>query len=856
MNKNPLLHIFFILTFVSLTKAQDFNLYTPSNEMYLFSAYDEGANAFRYNPAVLGLRHKLNFTLNAFIENRKGKIKVSEGDFLLNLGNFGFGYRNSSVRLLANALYPTIAEPRSFANVLHTFNFAFGAGSKTITAGLLFQHSVTKSDSYLNQFQYGLESKSKISIAILYRPFSFISTAFVYKSGEAVIIDTETANKYTIGAAIRPLNNDMLTLMADFSFIPYNNSKFFGDNIIKAGFDIKPYKGIHINGNYTQINSLINYNSKTYNSINIGIGFEFPNAFIRYNNNFSRNNRDGYYSNDYPWRSNGSHISLSFNLERRESIISPPKHILEISLSGSLQDYNTSDILFGILGDGKRSIHEVIADIDYAAKDESVSGLLLKIYPLATGRFEITANMEELGAALERFKKSGKKITAYLPENTQAAEYYIASFANNIVMPEEAIFYYGLSIDVTNYKQFLQKYGIELQTFYAGKYKLTFQGLLDSTTEEGKEVINRMLDIIYDKMLKRITDTRKISLDDYMRTKLSQPISGREAKRLGLIDINGWFQDAKDIAEKNSNTSSFTQSLNRSEWDYTWSEPDQIAIIGVYGSITEGESEAPPIINIPIPFLSGGRSTGSETVVSQLEDAFSNPRVKAVILRIESGGGSALASAEINAAIIRLKKKYNKPFIVSMGGAAASGGYYISVNGDKIFASETTVTGSIGVFGAIPNLDSLLEQQKIKVETFKRGEYSDIISITKKLNKDEIDIIQGLIDFYYEKFVGEIVDARKLTKDEVEKIAQGRVWMGTDAYNKKLIDEIGGLYDAVNYAKKKSGIGKRFKLVYYAVPGGNTISQIVSSSVLKYLEYNLLNLTGFGDEEDGLEIKY
>ncbi len=856
MNKNPLLHIFFILTFVSLTKAQDFNLYTPSNEMYLFSAYDEGANAFRYNPAVLGLRHKLNFTLNAFIENRKGKIKVSEGDFLLNLGNFGFGYRNSSVRLLANALYPTIAEPRSFANVLHTFNFAFGAGSKTITAGLLFQHSVTKSDSYLNQFQYGLESKSKISIAILYRPFSFISTAFVYKSGEAVIIDTETANKYTIGAAIRPLNNDMLTLMADFSFIPYNNSKFFGDNIIKAGFDIKPYKGIHINGNYTQINSLINYNSKTYNSINIGIGFEFPNAFIRYNNNFSRNNRDGYYSNDYPWRSNGSHISLSFNLERRESIISPPKHILEISLSGSLQDYNTSDILFGILGDGKRSIHEVIADIDYAAKDESVSGLLLKIYPLATGRFEITANMEELGAALERFKKSGKKITAYLPENTQAAEYYIASFANNIVMPEEAIFYYGLSIDVTNYKQFLQKYGIELQTFYAGKYKLTFQGLLDSTTEEGKEVINRMLDIIYDKMLKRITDTRKISLDDYMRTKLSQPISGREAKRLKLIDINGWFQDAKDIAEKNSGTTSFTQSLNRSEWDYTWSEPDQIAIIGVYGSITEGESEAPPIINIPIPFLSGGRSTGSETVVSQLEDAFSNPRVKAVILRIESGGGSALASAEINAAIIRLKKKYNKPFIVSMGGAAASGGYYISVNGDKIFASETTVTGSIGVFGAIPNLDSLLEQQKIKVETFKRGEYSDIISITKKLNKDEIDIIQGLIDFYYEKFVGEIVDARKLTKDEVEKIAQGRVWMGTDAYNKKLIDEIGGLYDAVNYAKKKSGIGKRFKLVYYAVPGGNTISQIVSSSVLKYLEYNLLNLTGFGDEEDGLEIKY
>jgi protease-4 len=191
-----------------------------------------------------------------------------------------------------------------------------------------------------------------------------------------------------------------------------------------------------------------------------------------------------------------------------------------------------------------------------------------------------------------------------------------------------------------------------------------------------------------------------------------------------------------------------------------------------------------------------------------------------------------------------------------MGGAAASGGYYVSVSADKIFCDELTVTGSIGVFYAKPNLDSLVKGQKIKVENFKRGEFSDISSIYKHIDDKEIEIIQGMIDYYYDNFITAVSEGRNISKEEADKVAQGRVWLGSDAFNKQLVDEIGGLYDAVSYAKKQNKIGKRFKLTYYAVHGGETINQIVTASVLQYFENSIIKLFGFDDEDKGIDIKY
>lgn len=842
MKKSPFFYIFFICAVLSIKiYSQDFNLFNPSNEIYLFSAYDEGANAFRYNPAVLGLGHKINAAVNVFLNNINGVLDINENDFMLNSGNFGISYRLSAYSYQKSIQYP------DNTYFLNTFSLGFGFGNKSISAGILMEwltNEIRRSNNAITQDN----SRFRGGFGILYRPSNFLSTALTIKNKESFNYINPPGFKYTLGAALKPLKNDFINLMADFIVIPYSRKGVFSHHMLKVGFNIQPVKGLYLNANYTRIND---YTISDF--FNIGLTFEMPHTSMRYTNTMykftDRSNSPSSYKNE------GTQISLAFNLEKKPSLVIPKPKILEITLSGTLQDYNTDDVFFGMLGKGKRSVHEVISDIDYAANDKSVSGILFKIYPLNSGRFEINAAIEELGNAIERFKAKGKSVTAYFAQDAGPAEYYLSTFADNIVLPDESVFYYGLSMDVMNFKGFLEKYGIDLQTFYAGKYKLTFQGLLDSTSGEGREVINRVLDIIYDKMLKRVSYSRNLTIDDYLKTKLSQPLTGREAKRLGLVDANGWYQDAKDLAEKESKTKGFVTSYNRNTWDKGWGEPDEIAIIGVYGTITTGESQAPSPIQLPIPFT-GGRSTGSETVVRQLEDAFASPKIKAIILRVDSGGGSALGSSEINAAIIRLKKKYNKPFYVSMGGAAASGGYYVSVSADKIFCDDLTITGSIGVFYAKPNIDSLVRGQKLKVENFKRGEYSDISSIYKSMDEKEIEIIQGLIDYYYDNFISAVSEGRKLTKEEVEKVAQGRVWLGSDAFNKQLVDEIGGLYDAVSYAKKQNKIGNRFKITYYAVPGGETINQIVTSSVLQYFENSIIKLFGFDDEDKGIDIKY
>lgn len=848
---------------------QDFNLFNPSNELYLFSAHDEGAGAFRYNPAVLGLGHRLNLNISALM-HLAGFQGLNELDISLNAGSFGLAFRkyrddihySRTIESINGNVSNYYGISRGYEYNISTYSLGFGVGSKSISAGILME-LLSRDDARSPVDIYSSFPTFRMGLGILFRPSVHTSFSFVYKNDESVDVIYSTTDKFTVGTAIRPLKNDRLTLMADFSVFRYG--KNFSDyNQIKAGAELKIFNGLFFSAGYTRTNS---YYVNEF--LNAGLRFDLPHASLRYNQSFNNSRTKLYYSDMFGpefdiYRNSGgnkfsfigSSFSLSYNMERRKSIVPERRKVIEITLSGSLQDYNTEDVFFGLLGKGKRSIHEVIADIDYAAADPSVKGMLLKIYPISAGRFEITAGIEELTNSIERFKSKGKTVTAYFPQDAGPGEYYIATFANDIILPPEAFFFYGLSIDVMNYHQFLQKYGIDLQVFHAGKYKLTFQGLLDSTSEEGKVVINRMLDIIYEKMLSRIVKGRNLTLDDYLKEKLSQPLTGSDALRLGLVDKLGWYEDAKLISESHTKTANIVRSFNRSVWDDQWSEPPQIAIIGVYASITPGESEAPPPVSLPIPYLSGGRSTGSETVVRQLEDAFANPKVKIIVLRVDSGGGSALGSAEINAAIIRLKKKYKKKLIVSMGGAAASGGYYVSSSADKIFSDDLTVTGSIGVFTARPNLDSLINGQKVKVENFKRGENSDISSIYRKLDAKEIEIIQGIIDYYYERFISAVSEGRNMTKEEVEQVAQGRVWLGSDAFNKKLVDEIGGLYEAVKYAKKTSNIGERYKLVYYSVPGGNTINDIVTSSLVNYLQVNLIKLLGFDDEDAGLEIKY
>ena len=318
-----------------------------------------------------------------------------------------------------------------------------------------------------------------------------------------------------------------------------------------------------------------------------------------------------------------------------------------------------------MLGGEKNPVHSLIKKLDDASANNSIKGMVIYIDPLSSGRTGINASLEELCSAIERFKKNNKKVVVYLSQGAGVEEYYIATYADKIVMPREASFSGGIEMDVVNYKGFLAKFGIVLEAFSAGKYKLTFQGMLDSSSSEGKVVINRVLDVVYEQYLDRIKKGRNIELTESLKDDISGILNPHQLLAYKMIDVIGWYNDAVSELYNLTGINNLGNSSREITWNDRWQVDSKIAVIGIYGGITTGESTAPfPIkLPIPIPFLNTGRTTGSQTILRQLESAFSNDNVKAVILRVNSGGGSALASAEIYDAIKRLKEKYKKLLI-------------------------------------------------------------------------------------------------------------------------------------------------------------------------------------------------
>ena len=290
-----------------------------------------------------------------------------------------------------------------------------------------------------------------------------------------------------------------------------------------------------------------------------------------------------------------------------------------------------------------------------------------------------------------------------------------------------------------------------------------------------------------------------------------------EAIEAGLIDLAGREKEAKEelgrLAGEERPDRIKTGSIGgRTYRKERWTPPPAIAIVGAYGSIRSGKSKR--------DFLSGGRTMGPETVVKQLEAASRNPGVKAIVFRVDSGGGSAVASNDILTELRRIQEEKGIPVVISMGNIAGSGGYWISMYGDAIFADPFTITGSIGVVFAKPVIERLYEKVGITNEVFKAGEHADAMSAGRHLTDEEMELLGGYIDGMYDYFLEHVSKSRKIEMDEVKRIARGRVYFGTQALDLRLIDKLGGLGDAVEHAAALAGIEEDYRTVYYkAFPG-------------------------------------
>lgn len=472
-----------------------------------------------------------------------------------------------------------------------------------------------------------------------------------------------------------------------------------------------------------------------------------------------------------------------------DEIIVKPNSVLKLDLTTSIKDYAPKDTnpLAEILelNDQKLALNKILNAIDNAKTDANIKGINIRTVYVNAG----IAQTQAIRNKIEEFKKSGKFVYAYNDFFDQKS-YYLSSVADSVfVNPVGMVDFKGLSTEILYYKDFEDKYGVKMEVIRHGKYKSAVEPYLtNKMSEANREQTVSFLKSIWSEMTGDISRSRKISIEKL--NEIADNSNGRNAdlaKESNLIDAVIYEDEYKDklksIVASKVNTISIQDYIKSGKGRKSSLAKNKIAVIYAQGQIMYGEGNEDII--------------GQGIINKAIKKARKDKSVKAIVLRVNSPGGSALASELIWRELELTKKE--KPLVVSMGNLAASGGYYIACNADKIIAEPTTITGSIGVFGMIPNISKLTDKLGINAEqvsTNSSANYSVFEPIDEKFYK----VTKEGVEQIYNVFVTRVANGRGLKFDEVDKIAQGRVWTGKQALENGLIDALGSLDDAIEMA--------------------------------------------------------
>lgn len=465
-------------------------------------------------------------------------------------------------------------------------------------------------------------------------------------------------------------------------------------------------------------------------------------------------------------------------------------------------------------------LRTVTRTLHAAAKDDRIAGVFIKGDVPAGGPGYAT--LKEVRGALMQFKASGKPVKAYLTYAT-TKNYYLASVADEVAIdPYGFILMPGLASQPMFMAGFFEKYGIGVQVTRVGKYKSFVEPFTrKDMSPENREQMQKLLDDLWGGVTADIAAARKIKRAVLQATVDAEGIIRPEAaKQAKLVDRVAYRDEIIDQLKRATGRSHDQESFKQiSIADYSKiikDAPDEpkakdaapavkvtggkVAVVYAEGDIVDGEGEEPGQI--------GGTRFARELRRLRLDN-----NVKAIVLRVNSPGGSAGGSEAIQREV-RLTKKV-KPVIISMGTYAASGGYWISTYGDRIFAEPTTVTGSIGIFGIQFDVQKLANDFGFTFDVVKTGKFADSITIARPKTPEEMAVLQRMVDWVYDQFITKVAEGRGLKREFVEEIAQGRVWSGAEAKRLGLVDEIGGLDTAIRYAATKAGLGSSYRLVEY-----------------------------------------
>lgn len=493
-------------------------------------------------------------------------------------------------------------------------------------------------------------------------------------------------------------------------------------------------------------------------------------------------------------------IGLSIPLGRGGRLLALPgaPNYLTIVLDDSINEIDKRSFW----GREATVFYDVAAAIDRAGSDDSIDGIMLQINSCDVGFSQI----QELREGLKKAKSRGKKVCAVMtgPGNR---EYYLASAADRIYFTPNSPFYItGLKAQVYFFKGLMDKVGVQFESIKHGTYKSFGESFTrDHMSEPFKENITSLLTDLNQQYLGDIMADRGISpetIDDLFTRGAMDP---DEAVKKRFVDAIGYPDDAVDALGRGVTLISLARYKKEKYGDFRWGLAPRIAVIVIEGSIVTGES-----------FDTGWfRSIGDGTYRKVLEQVFADATIRAVVIRVNSGGGSAAASDYMWSSLMKMKKKYGKPVVFSFGNMAASGGYFVACTGDKIFSNRGTTTGSIGViFGKI-TLEELYKKLGINKDVIRMSEFADIFSESRRLNEKEKALLQKGVDFTYDRFTGTVSEARKIKAEDIPRIAEGRVFTGLQAKEKGLTDEAGGIIAAIEYARHLAGIDDRFEIAKY-----------------------------------------
>lgn len=507
-----------------------------------------------------------------------------------------------------------------------------------------------------------------------------------------------------------------------------------------------------------------------------------------------------------------SMLALFGMLSTSDSEVKVPKDsVFKLELKGTLSERSQEDP-FSFLLDGdytSNGLDDVLASIRKAKENENIKGIYIEASTLMTDGY---ASLQEIRDALADFKASGKFVVAYADMYSQGL-YYVASVADKVLMnPQGMLEWRGLASTPVYFKDLLAKIGVEMQIFKVGTYKSAVEPFIsDHMSDADREQVSGYLNSLWDEMTQAVSASRGVPADSLNlaadRMMLLQ--SATECVTRGLVDTLLYKNDVRDYLkvqmgideDDNLSVLGLKDMLNVQKNVPKDKSGNLVAVYYAYGEIGSMLGST------------GDEGIVAEKVIRDLRRLKEDEDIKAVVLRVNSPGGSAYDAEQIWHAVSELKKE--KPVIVSMGDYAASGGYYISCVADSIVAEPTTLTGSIGIFGMVPNAEGLMQKVGLDFDVVKTNTYADFGALNRPFNEGERGLMQHYVEQGYDLFLTRCAEGRGMTKEAVDKIAQGRVWTGAKAKELGLVDELGGLNRAIEMAVEKAGVAEGYTLLAY-----------------------------------------